>query len=101
METLNKNWFAFTLCAVVFGLLGFLLGQQNAHSNMMNSGPHMMSSGENEFIWKDKEGMQHGEMMFFSDEEMDAENMTMDVQTDTTEDGQIRVTVRKMKIDED
>jgi hypothetical protein len=28
METLNKNWFAFTLVAVIFGLLGFLLGRQ-------------------------------------------------------------------------
>ena len=24
METLNKNWFAFTLVAVIFGLLGYL-----------------------------------------------------------------------------
>lgn len=28
METLNKNWFAFTLVAVIFGLFGFLLGRQ-------------------------------------------------------------------------
>jgi len=28
METLNKNWFAFTLVAVVFGLLGYILGKQ-------------------------------------------------------------------------
>lgn len=28
METLNKNWFAFTLVAVIFGLLGFVLGRQ-------------------------------------------------------------------------
>ena len=33
METLNKNWFAFTLIAVIFGLLGFILGKQGAGSH--------------------------------------------------------------------
>ena len=28
METLNKNWFAFTLIAIIFGLLGFIIGRQ-------------------------------------------------------------------------
>ena len=27
METLNKNWFAITLIAVIFFLLGFLIGR--------------------------------------------------------------------------
>jgi len=27
METLNKNWFAITLIAVIFFLLGFLIGK--------------------------------------------------------------------------
>ena len=27
MKTLNKNWFAFTLIAVIFALLGFLFGK--------------------------------------------------------------------------
>lgn len=41
METLNKNWFAFTLLAVVFGTLGFLLGRQgNQYSCPMKNGPH-------------------------------------------------------------
>lgn len=101
METLNKNWFAFTLCAVVFGLLGFILGKQSAHSNYMNHSGSMMMSGEHEMIWKGKEGMQHGEMMFFSDEDLEDGDMKVDVQTDTTEDGQIRVMVRKMKTSED
>jgi len=98
METLNKNWFAFTLVAVVFGLLGYLLGTQNAHSNRMElSGPLMME-GEHEMIWKGKAG-EHGEMMFFSDDE--DEDVTVDVQTDTTEDGQIRVMVKKIKKSDD
>lgn len=29
MKTLNDNWFAITLTAVVFGLLGYLFGTQN------------------------------------------------------------------------
>ncbi len=36
METLNKNWFAFTLVAVIFGLLGYLLGQQSNGCSMHN-----------------------------------------------------------------
>lgn len=97
METLNKNWFAFTLVAVVFGILGYLLGTQNAHSSRMeHSGPMMMES-EHEMIWKGKSGEQ-GNMMFFSD---DDEDVTMDVQTDTTEDGQIRVMVKKIKKSDD
>lgn len=28
MENLNKNWFSHLLIAVIFGLLGFLLGRQ-------------------------------------------------------------------------
>jgi len=29
MDTLNKNWFLITLVAVVFGLIGFLIGKQS------------------------------------------------------------------------
>ena len=32
MKSLNENWFAFTLVAVIFGILGFLLGKQGGHS---------------------------------------------------------------------
>ena len=41
METLNKNWFAFTLIAIIFGLLGFIIGRQgkqhHASCPMMNN----------------------------------------------------------------
>tara|TARA_B110000090_G_scaffold79124_1_gene90124 strand:+ start:580 stop:825 length:246 start_codon:yes stop_codon:yes gene_type:complete len=33
LETLNKNWFAFTLIAVIFGLLDFILVKQGAGSH--------------------------------------------------------------------
>ena len=32
MKSLNENWFAFTLVAIVFGLLGFLLGRQGGYN---------------------------------------------------------------------
>ena len=34
MKKLNENWFAITLTAVIFGLLGFLLGNQQNHPPM-------------------------------------------------------------------
>ena len=35
METLNKNWFAVTLLAIVFFLLGFLIGKQSPNNPKM------------------------------------------------------------------
>ncbi len=34
MKTLNENWFAFTLIAVIFGILGFLLGRTSGPAAM-------------------------------------------------------------------
>jgi len=68
METLNKNWFIITLTAVVFGILGFLLGRQgkqhhqcpmmNGPHNMMfmEGGPHKMLGGKNMFMFKTEDG---------------------------------------------
>lgn len=68
METLNKNWFIITLTAVVFGILGFLLGRQgkqhhqcpmmNGPHNMMfmEGGPHKMLGSENMFMFKTEDG---------------------------------------------
>ena len=61
METLNKNWFAFTLIAVIFGAIGFLLGNQNkSHNCPMMKGHHKMMSmddkmniGKSMFMLKD------------------------------------------------
>jgi hypothetical protein len=40
MDSLNKNWFAITLIAVIFGIFGFLIGNQGGveHSCPMMSG---------------------------------------------------------------
>ena len=45
MKSLNKNWFLVTITAIVFGLLGYLLGVQNSNQSrrMINvpGGLHM------------------------------------------------------------
>ena len=41
MKSLNENWFAFTLIAVIFGILGFLLGRTTGHHRPKVM-PHMM-----------------------------------------------------------
>jgi len=70
METLNKNWFIITLTAVIFGILGFLLGRQGKHHHQcsmingghnmmfMKGGPHKMLGGENMFMFKKEDGKQ-------------------------------------------
>ena len=67
MEALNKIWFAITITAVVFGLLGFILGRQcnkqqcpmmnGPHKMMfMKGGPHKMMEGESMFMLKTEDG---------------------------------------------
>ena len=46
MKQLNENWFAITLIAVIFGLLGFLLGKQQSHPPMKQGAIHMKKMGE-------------------------------------------------------
>lgn len=41
MKSLNENWFAFTLIAVIFGILGFLLGRTTGLQGPKGM-PHMM-----------------------------------------------------------
>ena len=55
MKSLNENWFAFTLVAVIFGLLGFLIGKTSGkHHQDKNLHKVLMKDlkGENAFIWK-------------------------------------------------
>ena len=58
MESLNKNWFAITLTAVVFGILGFLLGRQGKQQHMMfmKGGPDKMLGGKNMIMIKKEDG---------------------------------------------
>ncbi len=93
METLNKNWFAITLVAVVFGTLGFLLGSQATHNSCPMMGNHqgmvrMMGSPL-------KMGENH--MMFIPDGKDMIEDI--DIQREDGEDGEkkIKVTVKGKK----
>ncbi|MDA8566737.1 hypothetical protein N9N66_02545 [Schleiferiaceae bacterium] len=47
MKTLNENWFAFTLIAVIFGILGFLLGRTSGPAAM---GLHPFIKGKGHVI---------------------------------------------------
>lgn len=62
MKTLNDNWFVINLTAVVFGLLGYLLGAQNNSKScpvmgkcpmMQHKNPHKM------MMWQDRAGSIH------------------------------------------
>jgi len=88
MKTLNENWFAFTLIAVIFGILGFLLGRTTGHHGPKGM-PHMM--------------MGHGVMdkaMFISDDG-EIHDLMGDIDMDVVEnievikgdDGEITVTI--------
>ena len=39
MKQLNENWFSITLIAVIFGLIGFLIGENHNKTPLM---PHKM-----------------------------------------------------------
>ena len=88
MKSLNENWFAFTLIAVIFGILGFLLGRTTGHHGPKGM-PHMM--------------MGHGVMdkaMFISDDG-EIHDLMGDIDMDVVEnievikgdDGEITVTI--------
>ena len=78
METLNKNWFAFTLVAVIFGCIGYLLGSQNNSQScpMMKNHHKMMfmdgkmKAGESMFMFKD---IEDGEIEWIEDIEIKKE----------------------------
>ena len=83
METLNKNWFAFTLIAVIFGCIGFLLGNQNKMMFMDGK----MKAGKSMFMLKD---LNDGEIEWIED---------IDIKKEEGEDGKkkIRVEVKAKK----
>lgn len=96
METLNKNWFGFTLIAVIFGFIGYLVGQLG-HSNCPMHDMHMSGGKMHTMMMKNHSaGDGPAKFMFYSDEDIDTEDMNVEVITDTTEDGQIQVRVKKM-----
>ena len=85
METLNKNWFAITLIAVIFGLLGFLIGKQgNKHSCSMMNGSQKMLHMDSSM----KMGKKH--MMFIDGNEMIKD---IHIQKEVGEDGETKIKV--------
>ena len=91
MKSLNENWFAFTLIAVIFGILGFLLGRTTGHHGPKGM-PHMMM-GEGHVMKKamfiTDEGEVHDLMGEFGGEVL----KNMDVEVIKGDDGEITVTI--------
>ena len=86
METLNKNWFAITLIAVIFGLLGFLIGKQgDKHSCSMMNGSQKMLHMDSSM----KMGKKH--MMFIKGGNEMIEDI--DIQKEVGEDGETKIKI--------
>ena len=87
MESLNKNWFAITLTAVVFGILGFLLGRQGKQQHMMfmKGGPDKMLGGKNMIMIKKEDGK---EIEWIEDIE------NIDIQKEVGEDGEKKIKIQ-------
>lgn len=91
MEALNKNWFAFTLVAVIFGSIGYLLGKQSKmNCPMMNKHHKMM-------ILDDK--MKSSKSMFMlKDLDLNDGDIEIDIDSIVESDGKkVKVMVKKLK----
>ena len=89
MKTLNENWFAFTLTAVIFGILGFLLGRTTGHHGPKGM-PHMMM-GEGHVMKKAMFISEDGEVHDLMGDMDVMENM--DLEVIKGDDGEITVTI--------
>ena len=91
MKSLNKNWFLITMTAVVFGLLGYLLGNQNSQKRpRMMEGPRALHM----------EHMKGSDMIMFESDGamMLGEDGNIDIEIDTLLSGgeqRIKVIVKK------
>ena len=109
MKTLNENWFAFTLIAVIFGILGFLLGRTTGHHGPKGM-PHMMM-GEGHVMKKAMFISDDGEIHdLMGDIDMDVvenievikgddEEISVTIDSVGTEGAEARVRVIKIKKD--
>ncbi len=97
MKSLNENWFAFTLIAVIFGILGFLLGRTSGHHGPKGM-PHMMM-GEGHVMKKamfiTDEGEVHDLMGDFGGDVM----KNMDIEVIKGDDGEITVTIDSLGVE--
>ena len=91
MKSLNKNWFLITMTAVVFGLLGYLLGNQNSQKV-----PRMMEGPRGLHM----EHMKGSDMIMFESDGamMLGEDGNIEIEIDTLLSGgeqRIKVVVKK------
>lgn len=97
MKSLNENWFAFTLIAVIFGILGFLLGRTTGHHGHKGM-PHMMM-GDGHVMKKamfiTDEGEVHDLIGDFGGDVM----KNMDVEVIKGDDGEITVTIDSLGVE--
>lgn len=101
MKSLNENWFAFTLVAVIFGLLGFLLGRTTGHPPHP---PMMFGGGEHEIIMKkggswitDGEGLRDMNIEVIKG---DDGTVTVTVDSTSTGDGERQIRIIKKRVEE-
>ena len=74
MESLNKNWLAILLIAVIFGTLGFLVGRVTGH-------PHHRMGGKHK-----------NERMIIKKESITADSLNIEVEV--TADGNTETTIK-------
>lgn len=103
MKTLNENWFAFTLIAVVFGILGFLVGRTTGHRGMPGHPPHAGMHGKMPHCESGEMGScnHHGATWITEDavgELGELENI--DVEVVKSEDGKVTVTIDSLETGE-
>ena len=105
MKTLNENWFAFTLIAVIFGLLGFLLGRttghhgHRGHHEMMMGKPHMMMKTKGAWFMDENGSMEDLPFETIDVIKDDEGNVTVTIDS-VMQGGDARIKVIKKRIEE-
>ena len=57
MKQLNENWFSITLIAVIFGLIGFLIGENHNKIPLMPHEMHIKKKyGKKKMMWIEENG---------------------------------------------
>ena len=94
MKSLNENWFPITLIAVVFALIGYLIGSNSSKhhcpmmGNMDNHKIFMKTHGTDSFSWSSDDNI------FFSEEG----DIEIDIDSIVESKGKkVKVMVKKMK----
>ena len=88
MKSLNENWFPVTLIAVIFGLIGYLIGTNSSKHHC----PMMGDMDNHKIFMKKIHGM---DSLSWSSEDGDIE---IDIDSIVESDGKkVKVMVKKMK----